>query len=46
MDAFIEAMRTLAEEDPQVLHDSPHTRPVGRLDETRAARKPVLVWPE
>jgi glycine dehydrogenase subunit 2 len=44
MDAFIEAMRTLAEEDP--LHDAPQTRPVGRLDETQAARKPVLAWPE
>ncbi len=46
MDAFIEAMRTLAEEDPQTLHDAPQTRPVGRLDETQAARKPVLAWPE
>jgi glycine dehydrogenase subunit 2 len=41
MDAFIEAMITLAktaETDPESLKNAPVTTPVGRLDETRAAR--------
>ncbi len=46
MDAFIDTMLALAEEDPEILHEAPHTRPISRLDETQAARKPVLVWPE
>ena len=47
LDRFVEAMITIAgevEEDPGVLHGAPHFTPVGRLDETRAARKPVLRW--
>ncbi|MCR4424783.1 MAG: aminomethyl-transferring glycine dehydrogenase subunit GcvPB [Firmicutes bacterium] len=45
LDAFIEVMTRIAheaEECPDVLHDAPHTTPVGRLDETQAARRPVL----
>lgn len=41
MDAFIEAMITLAktaETDPESLKNAPVTTPVGRLDETGAAR--------
>ncbi|UPU35650.1 aminomethyl-transferring glycine dehydrogenase subunit GcvPB [Geomonas paludis] len=41
MDAFIEVMleaARLAKEDPERLHEAPVTTPVGRLDETRAAR--------
>ena len=41
MDAFIEAMITLAktaETDPESLKNAPITTPVGRLDETGAAR--------
>ncbi|MCK5805951.1 MAG: aminomethyl-transferring glycine dehydrogenase subunit GcvPB [Lentisphaeria bacterium] len=41
LDAFIEAMRTIAEQagtDPDALHNAPLSTPVGRLDETRAAR--------
>ncbi len=47
LDAFIDAMIRIAREaaeDPEVLHGAPHTTPVGRLDETAAARKPVLRW--
>src|SRR5438270_708273 len=47
MDLFIEAMRSIAaevEEDPQMVLDSPHSTRVSRLDETAAARKPVLRW--
>jgi len=42
MDAFIEVMieaAITAETNPQLLHDAPVTTPVGRLDETKAARE-------
>jgi glycine dehydrogenase subunit 2 len=42
MDAFIQVMieaAELAESNPQALHDAPLTMPVGRLDETKAARE-------
>ncbi|TGU74238.1 glycine dehydrogenase subunit 2 [Geomonas terrae] len=41
MDAFIEVMleaARLARENPERLHEAPVTTPVGRLDETRAAK--------
>src|SRR5881296_2192956 len=44
LDAFVEAMRRIAEEaagSPEVLHEAPHVRPVRRLDEVRAAKQPV-----
>src|SRR5437764_199599 len=47
MDLFIEAMKAIAEEveeDPQTVLDAPHSTRVSRLDETAAARKPVLRW--
>ncbi len=47
MDLFIDAMKSIAqevEEDPQTVLDAPHTTRVSRLDETAAARKPVLRW--
>ncbi|ACG73848.1 Glycine dehydrogenase (decarboxylating) [Anaeromyxobacter sp. K] len=47
LDAFVAAMKAIAEEakaDPEAVRAAP-TRPVrARLDETRAARKPVLRW--
>jgi glycine dehydrogenase subunit 2 len=45
LDSFIEALRTIAEEaraNPDILHSAPHTTPVGRLDEVRAAKDLVL----
>ncbi len=45
LDGFIAAMLALAEvarQDPASLHSAPVSTPVGRLDETAAARKPVL----
>lgn len=45
LDEFIRAMLELAaiaETAPEQLHAAPVTTPVGRLDETAAARKPVL----
>jgi len=47
LDAFIDAMRSIAlevEEDPQFVLRAPYTTRVTRLDETAAARKPVLRW--
>ncbi|MCR5662101.1 MAG: aminomethyl-transferring glycine dehydrogenase subunit GcvPB [bacterium] len=46
MDAFIDAMLEIADTEPETLHECPVTLPVTRLDETKAARKPVLAWPE
>ena len=45
LDSFIEIMRHIAAEaasDPESLKSAPHTTPVRRLDETTAARQPVL----
>ncbi|MBD8113361.1 MULTISPECIES: aminomethyl-transferring glycine dehydrogenase subunit GcvPB [Priestia] len=45
LDAFIDAMIQIAkeaEETPEVVQEAPHTTVVKRLDETLAARKPVL----
>jgi glycine dehydrogenase subunit 2 len=47
LDGFIEAMIAIAEEvkrDADLVKSAPHTTPVKRLDEARAARKPVLRW--
>ena len=45
LDAFIEVMRKIAAEaaeDPEMLHSAPHNTPIGRPDETTAARQPIL----
>ncbi|MGI6652401.1 MAG: aminomethyl-transferring glycine dehydrogenase subunit GcvPB [Limnochordia bacterium] len=47
LDEFIEVMRQIAEEakeNPELLKTAPHTTPLKRLDEARAARQPVLRW--
>jgi glycine cleavage system P protein (glycine dehydrogenase) subunit 2 len=47
LDLFVEAMRAIAqevEEDAEVVLTAPHSTRVARLDETTAARKPVLRW--
>ena len=47
LDAFIDAMKRIAQEaaeQPDLLHQAPTSTPVRRLDETTAARKPVLRW--
>jgi glycine dehydrogenase subunit 2 len=47
LDLFIEAMKSIAEEveeDPQFVLDAPYNTRISRLDETLAARKPVLRW--
>src|SRR4051794_35541846 len=45
LDAFCDAMLAIAREaadSPGLLKEAPHGRPVGRLDEVRAAKRPVL----
>ncbi|MBQ0126924.1 MAG: aminomethyl-transferring glycine dehydrogenase subunit GcvPB [Bacteroidales bacterium] len=45
LDAFIEVMRKIAAEaaeNPEMLHSAPLTTPIGRPDETTAARQPKL----
>jgi glycine dehydrogenase subunit 2 len=44
MDAFAQALFRITDEDPEMLHDAPHTTPISRPDEVQAARKPVLRW--
>ncbi|MGE6369135.1 aminomethyl-transferring glycine dehydrogenase subunit GcvPB [Planococcus kocurii] len=45
LDAFIDAMIQIAkevEENPEIVQNAPHTTVINRLDETKAARHPVL----
>jgi glycine dehydrogenase subunit 2 len=45
LDEFIDVMKKIAEEahtDPDLLRSAPHTAPVSRLDEVRAAKQLVL----
>ncbi len=44
LDAFAEALKRIVEEPAELLHAAPHTTPVSRPDEVRAARRPVLRW--
>ncbi|MGZ8833362.1 MAG: aminomethyl-transferring glycine dehydrogenase subunit GcvPB [Thermoanaerobaculia bacterium] len=47
LDAFCDAMIAIAkecEERPELVRSAPHTTPVRRLDEARAARQLVLRW--
>jgi glycine dehydrogenase subunit 2 len=47
LDEFIDAMLNIAREareQPELLLAAPTRTPVGRLDEARAARRPVLRW--
>jgi glycine cleavage system P protein (glycine dehydrogenase) subunit 2 len=47
LDAFCEAMIAIAREardEPELLKSAPHTRPLRRLDEVRAAKHPVLKY--
>jgi glycine dehydrogenase subunit 2 len=47
LDLFVEAMQSIAQEaqeEPQTILDAPHNTRISRLDETAAARRPVLRW--
>ena len=47
LDAFVDAMTAISKEaieTPDLVKNAPHSTRLRRLDETRAARKPVLRW--
>jgi glycine dehydrogenase subunit 2 len=44
LEAFAAALRAIAGEDPAFLHDAPHSTPISRPDEVKAAKTPVLRW--
>jgi glycine cleavage system P protein (glycine dehydrogenase) subunit 2 len=47
LDHFADAMERIAQEaaeNPDSLHEAPHSTPVSRLDEGRAARELILHW--
>jgi glycine dehydrogenase subunit 2 len=47
LDAFCDAMLAIAREaaeEPELLKEAPHHRPVRRLDEVRAAKQPVVTY--
>ena len=47
LDTFIHTLREIDREatnDPDLVRHAPHTTPVSRLDEARAARQPDLRW--
>ena len=47
LDRFVDALLAIAEEareDPDLVRTAPHHTRLSRLDETRAARQPVLRW--
>ena len=47
LDEFVEVMKTISDEalaDADFVHAAPHATRLRRLDETQAARKPVLRW--
>lgn len=47
LDEFIKAMKQIAneaKENPKMLKEAPHNAPVKRIDETRAARNPILKY--
>ncbi len=47
LDDFCDALRAIADEakrDAEMVKQAPHQTALGRLDETRAARQPILRW--
>lgn len=44
LDAFADAIRQIVAEEPEFLHQAPHSTMHSRPDDVAAARKPVLKW--
>ena len=47
LDGFVEAMKAIREEvlnDPELVRSAPHSLPVRRLDDVKAARELDLTW--
>ena len=45
LDDFVDAMRSIAREDPETVKSAPHTMPVRRVDEVEAAKRLDIAWP-
>ena len=46
LDAFAETLFHITGEAPDLLREAPHTTPISRPDDVRAARQPMLTWKE
>lgn len=44
LDAFAAAVKTILGEDPAFLKEAPHTLPISRPSDVKAAREPILKW--
>src|SRR5262249_54314988 len=44
LDAFADTLLKIAQEESDFLHDAPHTLPISRPDEVKAAKEPILRW--
>ncbi len=44
LDRFAEAFERAVQDSPEALHAAPRSLAVGRIDEVRAAREPLLSW--
>jgi glycine dehydrogenase subunit 2 len=44
LDAYAAALAEILNESPELLHSAPHSTPISRPDEVRAAKQPVLRW--
>jgi glycine dehydrogenase subunit 2 len=44
LDAFADALLRIRDEDPDMLHNAPHTLGISRPDEVKAAKEPILRW--
>ncbi|MEE8198498.1 MAG: aminomethyl-transferring glycine dehydrogenase subunit GcvPB, partial [Thermoplasmata archaeon] len=44
LDAFVEALTDITEEDPERLRAAPENAAVARVDEVAAAKRPILSW--
>jgi len=44
LDAFADTLLKIRDEDPEYLHNAPHTLSISRPDEVKAAKEPILRW--
>ena len=44
LDEFAATLLKIVQEDANYLHDAPHSLPISRPDEVKAAREPILKW--
>ncbi|MBU0496447.1 MAG: aminomethyl-transferring glycine dehydrogenase subunit GcvPB [Candidatus Thermoplasmatota archaeon] len=44
IDMYIDALLSIAQEDPELVKNAPQNTPVKRIDEAQAIKNPVLTW--